>query len=41
MSQLIEYIDKIAREKNRDVLFIRFAGEIYPDYDYQDYSERT
>jgi len=41
MSQLIEYIDKIAREKNRDVLFIRFDREIYPDYDYQDYSERT
>ncbi len=40
MPQILKHIDKIAREKQRDVLFIEFDREIYPSYDYENYEER-
>lgn len=41
MPQLIKFIDQIAREKQRDVLYIEFDREFYQDYDYEDWDERT
>ena len=41
MPQIVKHIDKIAREKQRDVLFIDFDREIYPSYDYENYEERN
>ena len=40
MPQILKHIDKIAREKQRDVLFIDFDREMYPSYDYKNYEER-
>ena len=37
----LKHIDKIAREKNRDVIFINFNTEVFPSYDYEDYKERN
>ena len=33
LSQLLKHIDAIAREKNRDVLFVHFEQYVYPDQD--------
>ena len=41
MPQAIKHIDKIAREKNRDVIYIAFSKEIFPDYNYKEYKERN
>ena len=41
MPKILKHIDKIAREKNRDVLFITFSKEIFPAYDYENYDERN
>lgn len=40
MSQIIEHIDKIARDKKRDVLFICFDKDEYPSYDYENFKIR-
>ncbi|MDF1878422.1 hypothetical protein JHD46_02070 [Sulfurimonas sp. SAG-AH-194-C20] len=39
MPLIIEHIDKIARDKQRDVIFIEFDREVYPSYDYEKYEE--
>jgi len=41
MPLLLEHIDKIAREKKRDVIFINFDKEIFPSYDWENYDERN
>ena len=41
MPVILKHIDKIAREKNRDVIFINFNKEVFPSYDYEDYKERN
>lgn len=41
MPRLLQFIDKIAREKQRDVLMIEFDREIYPDYDYDQWEVRA
>lgn len=41
MPQLLEHIDKIARDKQRDVLYIKFDREVFPGYDYESWQERT
>ena len=41
MAVLVEYIDKIARDKNRDVLFVRFEGTKFNDRDYTKYQDRN
>ncbi|MFH0999040.1 MAG: hypothetical protein V1844_26645 [Pseudomonadota bacterium] len=41
MPYLIEHIDKIAREKNRDVLFILFDRKIFPHFNCEDFPVRT
>jgi len=41
MPQLLEHIDKIARDKNRDVVFINFSKEKFPSFEYRDYKERN
>ncbi len=41
MLKLLKHIDKIAREKNRDVIFINFAKDVFPSYDYENYKERN
>ncbi len=41
MPQALKYIDKIAREKNRDVIFINFNRDIFPSYEYEDYKARN
>lgn len=41
MPKLIEHIDKIARDKNRDVLYIKFNEEIFPGYSYEDWPVRN
>ena len=41
MPQAIEHIDKIARDKNRDVIFINFSKEEFPSYEYAKYDERN
>ncbi|WP_425878844.1 hypothetical protein [Acinetobacter sp. TWP2-2-3] len=33
LSQLLKHIDAIAREKNRDVLFVHFDHYVHPDRD--------
>lgn len=40
MPQIIEHIDKIARDKKRDVLFVSFDKDEFPDYDYENYKIR-
>ena len=40
MPQILEHIDKIARDKKRDVIYISFAREIFPSYNYKEYDER-
>ena len=40
MPMSLEHIDKIARDKQRDVLYIEFDREVYPSYDYETYIER-
>ena len=40
MSQIIEHIDKIARDKNRDVIYISFDRDILSSYEYEEYKER-
>jgi len=35
MPMLIEYIDKIARDKGRDVLYIIFDEKVFPDFDFE------
>jgi len=41
MPMTIEHIDKISRDKKRDVIFINFDRKVYPSFDYQEYEERT
>ena len=41
MPQILEHIDKIAREKGRDVLFIEFDKDVFPDDDYENWSIRN
>ena len=41
MPYLIEHIDKIAREKGRDVLLIRFDRNIFPHFNCDDFPVRT
>lgn len=41
MPQILEHIDKIARDKQRDVIYIEFDRDIYPDYEYENYEERN
>ncbi|NNH00825.1 hypothetical protein [Acinetobacter sp. ANC 5414] len=41
MPRILKYVDQIAREKGRDVLFAAFDKEIYPDYDYEKWTNRT
>jgi len=41
MPQILEHIDKIAREKNRDVIFINFNEDIFSNYDYSEDAERN
>jgi len=33
MPQILKHIDKIAREKNRDVIYINFIIDIFSDYE--------
>lgn len=40
MPQVIEHIDKIAREKKRDVLYVSFDEEEFSSYDYDEYEIR-
>ncbi len=40
MPFLIKHIDQIAREKQRDVLYVDFDRELYPDYDYKNWQIR-
>jgi hypothetical protein len=40
MPMTIEHIDKIARDKQRDVLFITFDKKVYPSYEYEEYEAR-
>ncbi len=35
MPMLIEHIDKIARDKGRDVLYIVFDEKVFPDFDFE------
>jgi len=41
MPQIVKNIDKIAREKNRDVIYISFSKDKFPSYEYEDYKERN
>ncbi len=41
MAVAIQHIDKIARDKNRDVLFIEFDREIFPDRDFESWEKRN
>jgi hypothetical protein len=41
MPMIIEYIDKIARDKKRTVLYIAFDMDLYPEYDFENYDERN
>lgn len=41
MPYLIEHIDKIARKKGRDVLYIRFDRKIFPIFNRDDFPIRT
>ncbi|WP_180107397.1 MULTISPECIES: hypothetical protein [unclassified Acinetobacter] len=41
MPRILKHIDQIAREKNRDVLFVAFDNEIYEGYDYEEWVSRT
>lgn len=41
MPQILENIDKIARDKNRDVIYISFNREKFPSFEYEDYDERN
>lgn len=41
MPYLIEHIDKIAREKGRDVLYILFDRKIFPHFNCEDFPVRT
>ena len=41
MPVALKHIDKIAREKNRDVIFINFNREVFPSYEYKEYKERN
>lgn len=40
MPQVIEHIDKIARDKKRDVLFVSFDKDEFTDYHYENYEIR-
>ena len=40
MPQMLEHIDKIARDKKEDVIFINFNKEIFPSYDWEKYDKR-
>jgi len=41
MPQILEHIDKIARDENRDVIYINFSREIFPSFEYEEYEERN
>ncbi len=41
MPVALKHIDKIAREENRDVIFINFSKEVFPSYEYREYKERN
>lgn len=41
MPMLLEHIDKIARDLQRDVLFIVFDREIFPSYEFESYGARN
>lgn len=40
MPQLLKHIDKIAREQQRDVLFLKFEDDLYPERDYHTWQTR-
>lgn len=40
MPRILKHIDQIAREKNRDVLYVAFDNEIYDGYDYKEWVSR-
>lgn len=40
MAIALEHIDKIAREKQRDVIYIEFDKKVYPSYEYENYTVR-
>ncbi|MHA3099282.1 hypothetical protein [Acinetobacter brisouii] len=41
MPKIIQHIDAIARNKGRDVLFVGFDENCYPNYDYENWVVRT
>ena len=41
MAKLIKHIDKIAREVQRDVLYVEFSREVFPDYEWESYVGRN
>ena len=41
MPKTIKNIDKIGREKNRDVLYIQFDKKVFPKYNYKNYKNRA
>jgi hypothetical protein len=41
MPRILKHVDQIAREKNRDVLYVAFDNEIYDGYDYKEWVSRT
>ena len=41
MAQRIKHIDKIARDKQRDVLFIRFQKDVFPRHDWEHWAVRN
>ncbi len=40
MPRILKHVDQIAREKNRDVLYVAFDNEIYDGYDYKEWVSR-
>jgi hypothetical protein len=41
MPMVVEHIDKIARDLQRDVLYIEFDRNVFESYDYDEYTERN
>ena len=41
MPMLLEHIDKIARDLQRDVLFVAFDRDTFPSYEVESYSARN
>jgi len=41
MPKALEHIDKITRDKKRDVIFISFSHDVFPSYDWENYDKRN